>query len=267
MLLGDTVLAFTNRRTMAVRVSIPGTGLISEDIMIAAHVHNARLAFQKHRPQLLRWLFANQISLAARRGAPQLRVKREWAQQGTRTLLLYSSIWVVNKTGMSLRYKSFVKQSTSLPSAVADVDEKLSQHAAPSGVVSATQPLKRKLLTDCTTADSFYEQVFGEQAADAVPVMLDCPAKKLAVLPYAMASDRNPLYLYDLRVKSSLPYRCLDTLQAGASLRTDRDVALETVPGCCAERRTICVQTPSVDPAAHTTEEPFMTFMVRSMTL
>lgn len=242
------------------RAKIPGTQLLSESISIGADLHHARLAFQKHRPQLLQWQYPHPMQFAERRGAPQVRMKREWGQQGTRNLVLFSSFWIVNKTGMELRYRTFTKAKKFTSNETVLADDHPRQHHTSAAAVDDRSAYK--LRTDCLTADSIYHDAFGKLVAQEMPILLDCPSKKLSVLPYAMKAAEKSLYVYDLQVKSPLPYRCLDNFAAGDSFRTDIYCTFEVFPSCLKGRDVVCIQTPSVDAAAHSAEELFLTFMV-----
>ena len=242
-------------RSLAIRISIPGTGLVSVPIIVGANLHKSRVLFQKYRTQLLQWDFSRTTSAADRAGTPQVRIKRQWFAQASRTFVIYSKFFVVNKTGVALRYRSVIRPKLS-SNTVTD-DQSLN---APTLAANAPASLRKSEGTD-VTSDGRYCQLFG---GDTVPILLDCSDHKMAVMPYKMISDEalDALHIYDLQTNSSFGYRVARSCQPGDEIHSDTDARIAEMPPTLFGKDLLCLLTPSADRNSDSENESFLSFMV-----
>jgi hypothetical protein len=195
--------SFYQERTLYFRVRLPGTTVWSNVFTVPASIHQQRTRFDKHKAQRIVWDATDPCAQDFRRSAPKIFMKRLWTH-GSRRIDLFSKFWLINKTGVALRYLTSRQEGRGNDSGPFGRDVPSHSHSHGRSSAGLQQP-GTQLWDDVD--DCAHSALVGSQA---VPLLADCPSRRLRVLPYALASSTSEpvLYLYDVQLTGSAGYRC-----------------------------------------------------------
>jgi hypothetical protein len=228
-------------RDLYLRVSISGTNLWSKVYVLCRDILSQRSIFRKHKPEDLEWNYSRSRDVTLERG-PQIRFKRVW--KFTREVVFFSDYWIINKTGLAFFYET------------KPLDENIDQVLDPKDT-----DYKTLLFTQTEYSDSIQKQFLGNLS---VPILLNCPNRRLRIMPYCMMKeiDRSNFYLYDSWSSSGNIYN-IQTVNSPVQLYSDENWTIASIPNILSSSKNlIYVQTPNRDRDSNPQNENLFSFKV-----
>lgn len=153
-------------RPIYFRVRVQGSELWSKVLSISRVFLNNRKKYNKHTPKPVQWDDRSKETI-------EFSMKLSWKPESNRAVEFFSSYWVINKSGLSLRYRK--------------VDEELSSSS------SKVDSIKKEI------SDSTHINRVGSQS---IPVILNSSSHHLQFLPYDLISNVSKDQFYLFNVKS-----------------------------------------------------------------
>jgi hypothetical protein len=229
-------------RDLYFRVSISGTNLWSKVYVFCRDILLQRSIFRKHKPEDLEWNYTRNRDVTLERG-PQIKFKRVW--KFTREIVFFSDYWVINKTGLAFFYET------------KPFDENVNQIVE----LKDSNDYKTLLFTETEYSDTIQKQFLGNLS---VPILLNCPNRRLRIMPYCMMQeiDRSNFYLYDSWSSSGNVFNIL-TVDSPLQLYSDEDWTITSIPTVLSSSKNlIYIQTPNQDRESSPHEENFFSFKI-----
>jgi hypothetical protein len=212
--------SFYHDRSLYFRVRFIDSDIWSKPKSVPMAVHQQRTKFDKHTAEPIAWDSANPMCSHYRRHAPRIFMKRVW-RDSNRRLELFAKYWIINKSGVAVRYRPLPDPDIRRRRAEEEEDE---EEEGGGGAVDAAV---------AAISDTTHAYLVNSRS---IPLMVDCPARRLQVLPYSLMSTflSRELHLYDFSSQGSQSYAVrrmreglsmspfVDTVQGAGAMRIVR---------------------------------------------
>jgi hypothetical protein len=213
------LIKLDSSKNLYFRLAIPGTDLWTKPVCITSALLQRRALFSRQGSQDLFWDF-NRYQDVLFVTPPEIRYKREW--EVSRTIVLFSQFWIVNKTGVNLLYDPIptVTQRKETKSGVMNAPEnsnddepkKFRNSRGGKRLHSVTgmefKPEKQRFLSDVG-----HMHFFGNSS---IPILVSSKKRRLRLLTLSVGEAGLPrhqeeLYVYDLQTTSDSSFRYVET--------------------------------------------------------
>ncbi len=211
---------------LQVRVQLGGGGKLSEPFIIEANQHLCRSELVKVP-----------VRAVDPEGGPQISVSVKWESMTMpRTITVFSEVWVLNRTGVAMCYRTPNSGSTlskqlfdSTPLLKSILPHHVGDNAVPSHLrlrdeayytTDVRSAVMCKDVDEPEENEGFIPQYMGEinedqsSTMDALlpPILLHCPTKCVQIMPQYMAQDANDkdsFCIYDMSCSSEAEPHCV----------------------------------------------------------
>ena len=197
--------SFYQDRAIYFRVRIAGTFVWSKSFAVPIMIHQNRKKFVKHKAEPIKWdLKKSSIETSLNSNNQNLSdfsMKRSWRSDSNRTIEFFSSYWIINKTGLCLRYNSLALKS-----------ETKSDHFV------NDSPNTSHLFSREEFSDSLN---ISNNKTHSVPIITNNFHNGIRFLPYDLTTNvlNDQYYIYNIKYHENLR-----NFRVSRSLRRDKPV-------------------------------------------
>jgi len=195
---GDKIdlASFHTDRALYFRVRIQESESWSKPFFIPRVLLQNRKKYIKHTAEPAKWDYRSSNG-KFKKECIDFSMKRSWKSESNRAVEFFSSFWVINKSGLCLRYRTEAHEDVTSSSSL-----------APNGCNN-------------DISDSFHLSCVGSQS---LPLVLNSSLRRIRFLPYDLVTNisRDQFYIFDVKsLHKSIKFR------VSRGLRRDRPVFID----------------------------------------